>query len=209
MSAASTPVGPTFRSGVFEEGKAMKRLALLMVLGSVAAGCASAQAKSPADRPSLEVPPVPPRVIEAKPLEPPPPEPVEDLPPVAQLPPRPRTPPAAREAARTDPKPPEPAPTGQPAASVAPVAPPVPQLRTPGTVDSAEATRQVHDVIERAKRALGAIDYVGLSTERRSQYDSAKLMVTQSENELKASNFEFARKLAEKADNLAKELQSR
>jgi hypothetical protein len=78
-------------------------------------------------------------------------------------------------------------------------------------VDGAEAARQIHDVIERAKRGLGAIDYGRLSIERRSQYDSAKLMVTQSEDELKKpnSNFEFARNLAEKADRLAKELQGR
>jgi hypothetical protein len=183
----------------------------IAVIGLAASsGCASAQAKSPADRPNLEVPPVPPRVIEAKPLEPAPPEPVvEELPPVAPLPPRPRTQPAPREAAKVEAKPPEQTATDQSQTSVAPVAPPVPQLRTPGTVDDAEAARQVHDVIERAKRALGSIDYGRLSTERRKQYDSAKLMVTQSENELKGSNFDFARNLAEKADRLARELQGR
>jgi hypothetical protein len=76
-------------------------------------------------------------------------------------------------------------------------------------VDGAEATRQIHDVIERGKSALGSIDYGRLSTERRSQYNQAKLMVTQAEDALKNSNFEFARKVAEKAETLAKELQSR
>jgi hypothetical protein len=189
----------------------MRKLSLLIAVVALGASsaCASAQAKSPADRPNLEVPPVPPRVIEAKPVESVPPEHVEELPAVAPLPPRPRAQPAPREAAKAEPKPPEPTTTDQPSASVAPVAPPVPQLRTPGTVDDAEATRQVHDVIERAKRALGSIDYGRLSTERRKQYDSAKLMVTQAEDALKGSNFDFARNLAEKADRLAKELQSR
>lgn len=191
----------------------MRKLLLLIAAAGLAASgaCASVQAKTPADRPNLEVPPMPPRVIEAKLQEPPPPKPVEELPPVVSLPPKPRTPPP-RDTAKPDPKPPDPAPTTeQPAASVAPVTAPVPQLRTPGTVDGAEAARQIHDVIERAKRGLGAIDYGRLSTERRSQYDSAKLMVTQSEDELKKpnSNFEFARNLAEKADRLAKELQGR
>ena len=54
-----------------------------------------------------------------------------------------------------------------------------------------------------------AIDYARLSTERRQQYEQAKLMVTQSEDALKGSNFEFARNLADKADRLAKELQGR
>jgi hypothetical protein len=171
------------------------------------AACASAQAKSPSDRPNLEVPPVPPRVIEARVVEPPPPEPVQELPPVAQLPPQKRTTPP-RDTARAEPKPLEPAPAAEPPVA-APVAAPVPQLRTPSTVDGAEATRQIHDVIERAKKGLAAIDPARLSTERRNQYEQAKLMVTQSEDALKGSNFEFARNLADKADRLAKELQSR
>jgi hypothetical protein len=85
----------------------------------------------------------------------------------------------------------------------------VPQLRTPETADSAEAMRAVRDVIERAKKTLGVINYQRLSNARRSQYDSAKMMIVQSENELKASNFEFARKLADKADRLATELGTR
>jgi hypothetical protein len=188
----------------------MRKLLLLIAIGCLAgsAACASAKAKSPSDRPNLEVPPVPPRVIEAKVVEPPPPEPVEELPPVAQMPPQKRPQPP-RDTAKAESKPAEPPPaTEQPAAS-APVAPPVPQLRTPGTVDGAEATRQIHDVIERAKKGLGSIDYNRLSTERRNQYEQAKLMVTQSEDALKGANFEFARNLAEKADRLAKELQGR
>jgi outer membrane biosynthesis protein TonB len=188
----------------------LKKLALLLLTGSIVAGCASAQAKSPADRPTLEVPPVPPRVIEPKPVEPPPPEPQEELPPVAQLPPRQRPAPAAREAAKPEPKPSEPVPApdqaAQPAASAAP---PVPQLRTPATADGAEATRQISEVIDRAKKSLASIDYRRLSQERRQQYDSAKLMVTNSENALKKADFEFARSLADKADRLAKELQVR
>jgi outer membrane biosynthesis protein TonB len=186
----------------------MRKLLLLIAIGCLAgsAACASAQAKSPADRPNLEVPPVPPRVIEARVVEPPPPEPVEELPPVAQLPPQKRATPPPRDTAKVEPKPPEPA-TEQ--APVAPVAAPVPQLRTPSTVDGAEATRQIHDVIERAKKGLAAIDYARLSRERRDQYEQAKLMVTQSEDALKGSNFEFARNLADKADRLAKELQGR
>jgi outer membrane biosynthesis protein TonB len=188
----------------------MRKLFLVIAIGvlGASAACASAQAKSPAERPNLEVPPVPPRVIEAKLVEPPPPEPVEELPPVAALPPRPRPQAPPREAAKVEPKPAEPAPTDQTPASIAP-APPVPQLRTPATADGAEATRQVNELIDRAKKTLNSIDYVRLTPERRSQYDSAKLMVGESENALKKSDFEFARNLAEKADRLARELQGR
>lgn len=191
----------------------MRKLLLWIAVASAAASgaCASAQAKSPADRPTLEVPPVPPRVIESKPLSPPPPAPVEDLPPVAPLPPRTRTPPPPKEAPKPEPKPADPAPvTEQPApAAAAPATAPVPQLRTPETVDGAEATRQVHDVIERAKRELENINYQRLNNERRQQYESAKLMVTKSEDALKQSDFGLARQLAEKAERLAKELQGR
>ena len=175
---------------------------------AISGACASTQAKSPADRPALEVPPVPPRVIEAKPLEAAVPQPVGELPPVAQLPPRPR-PAAARETAKVEPKPAEPPPADQPPPAATPPAPAVPQLRTPGTVDGAEATRQVGEVIERARRALNAIDYRRLTSERKNQYNSAKLMVTESENALKKSDFEFARNLAEKAERLARELTGR
>jgi outer membrane biosynthesis protein TonB len=188
----------------------MTKLLLLIAIGCLAgsAACASAQAKSPSDRPNLEVPPVPPRVIEARVVEPPPPEPVEELPPVAQVPPPKRATPPPRDTAKVEPKTPEPAQSTEPPAA-APVAAPVPQLRTPNTVDGAEATRQIHEVIERAKKGLAAIDSARLSTERRQQFEQAKLMVTQSEDALKGSNFEFARNLADKADRLAKELQGR
>ncbi len=190
----------------------MTKLLLLIALSGAAAGCASAQAKSPADRANLEVPPVPPRVLEALPVPAPPPEPAGDLPPVAALParPRPTPPPASRETAKTDPKASDAPPVEPPAAPAPPAAAaPAPQLRTPGSVDGAEAARQVNDVIGRAKRTLGAINYQQLSSERRAQYDSARLMITQAEDAVKVSNFEFAKNLAEKADRLATEMKGR
>ena len=82
----------------------MKRLALLRLLVPVAAGCASAQAKSPVDRPNLEVPAPPPRVIESRAAyDAPPPEPVPDLPAASPSSPRPRPVPPARES-KPDPK---------------------------------------------------------------------------------------------------------
>jgi hypothetical protein len=189
----------------------MKR-ALPLVLLIPAVACASAQAKSPAERPNLEVPAPPPRVIEAMPSEPPLPEPVGELP-AASATPRPRTtpPPASREAPKPDPKP-EAAPVDQaPVAVVSPPAPAtvMPQLRKPGAPDGAEASRQVRDVIDRAKKTLGTIDYQRLSTERRDQYDSANLLITQSEDAIKTLKFDIARNLADKADRIAKELQTR
>jgi hypothetical protein len=187
---------------------AMKKAILCVwMCGALASGaCVTATAKTPADRPTLEVPPPPPRVIEPTPQpELSMPEPVGDLPP-ANLPnPRPKPTPS-REATRTEPKPETP--IVETAPPVAPVAPP-PQLRTPGTADGAEAARQVHDVLDRANKTLGSIDYRKLNTARRGQYDTAKNLIRQSEDALKASNFEIARKLADKADQIGKELPTR
>lgn len=186
----------------------MKKLALLMLLFPVAAGCASAQAKSPVDRPNLDVPAPPPRVIEPRVVyEPPPPEPVPDLPAASPTSPRPRQTPPARE--KPDPKPEAPAAEVAPPVTQLPVAPAVPQLRTPGTVDGAEAARQIKEVIESARRTLGSIDYRPLNSQRRAQYDSAKLMITQSEDALKSQNYDLAKGLADKAERIAKELPGR
>lgn len=187
----------------------MKKLAVLMLLGPVAAGCASAQAKSPVDRPNLEVPAPPPRVIESMAVfEAPPPEPVPDLPAASPTSPRPRTVPPARES-KPDPKPETP-PAEPPVAATPPAAPAtVPQLRTPGTVDGAEAARQIKEVIDSAKRMLGLIDYRPLNAQSRAQYDSANLFITQSEDALKSQNYDLAKGLADKADRLAKELRGR
>ena len=81
-----------------------------LLLAVLAAGCATTRAQTPAERmPALEVPPVPPRVIDpAPPLPLPQPEPVEELPTAA--PPaasKPKPPP--RETQKPEPKPAAPA----------------------------------------------------------------------------------------------------
>jgi hypothetical protein len=187
---------------------AMKKVILAVWLcGALASGaCATASAKVPADRPTLDVPAPPPRVIEPTPQpEPSTPEPVGELPPA--VPPNPRPKPAPnRDPPRTDPKPE--APAAETVPPVAPVTPP-PTLRKPGTADGAEAMRQVREVLDRANKTLGSIDYRRLNKDRREQYDTAKNFITQSEDALKKSTFEIARKLADKADQIAKELQTR
>jgi len=179
------------------------------LLGPLAAACASAQAKAPADRPALEMPPVPARVVDSAPLQAAAPEPVGDLPaaPAPAPPPRARNPAPPREPVKPDPKPPEPAPVEQ-AAAVAP-APPLPQLRTPGTPEGPEAARQVRTVIERASKTLKSIDYRRLSAASQAEYNSANLTITQSEEALKTGKLDIALNLAEKAERIAKELQAR
>jgi len=82
-------------------------------------------------------------------------------------------------------------------------------LRTPGSADGPEAAKRVHDVIEGAKKALNGVNYQRLNNAQRGQYNNAKLMLTQAEEQLKGSNFDIARNLAEKATRIATELQGR
>jgi hypothetical protein len=69
--------------------------------------------------------------------------------------------------------------------------------------------RQVREVLDRANKTLGSIDYRRLNKDRREHYDTAKNLITQSEDALKKSTFDIARKLADKDDQIAKELQTR
>jgi hypothetical protein len=187
----------------------MKRALLLISILSLATACATAHAKTPVERPPLDVPPVPPRVIEpATPVEPPP-EPVGDLP-ATPANPRPRPQRETREVPKPETKPPDTTPVETPPATTTPPPQPaVAPLRTPTSADGAEAARRVREVIDRATKTLNTVDYRALNTEQRTQYNNAKLFIKQAEEAAKAANFEFATGLAEKAEKLAKELQGR
>ncbi len=181
-------------------------LALAACAFAVSAACASAQAKTPPARPNLEVPPAPPRVIEAPPPpEPALPDPVSELP--ASMPTTPRPRPPVRETQKPETKPAEPPPAEPPAAPPAAVVATVPPLRTPGTPDPAGASRQVRDILDRAKKTLGSIDYQRLNPARRGEYDRANLMIKEAEEAVKSEKFDYAKNLADKADQIAKELQ--
>lgn len=189
----------------------MKRWVLVAVLASLVSACAAAQAKAPADRPTLDVPEPPPKTIEPTPKPEPSttPEPVGDLPSASPTAPaRPNRPASRDTTPRTEPKPPETPPAEQPAAAPPPIAP-APQLRTPGTVDGAEAAKQVRDMIDKAQKSLSSVDFQRLNTAQRGQYNNAKMMLTQAEEQLKGSNFEIARNNAEKAGRIAAELGGR
>ena len=183
--------------------RALLLISILAGAALSATACATTHAKSPVERPPLEIPPPPPRVIAPAPPVPPTPEPVGDLPATPSNP-RPRTP---RDASKPDAKPPETPPVeAQPAT---PPPPAVAPLRTPTSADSTEAARRVAEVIDRANKTLSNVDYRRLNTEQRTQYDNAKRFITQAEQAVRAKNFEFAYGLAEKAEKLAKELPGR
>lgn len=178
------------------------RIIILLFVAMGAGACATTQAKAVVDRPALEVPPVPPRVIEPAPAPLEAPEPVPELPP-APANPRPRPP--QRDATKPEPKPEIPAVEPEPA-TPPPAQPAVPPLRTGSSPDSAEAVRIITEIRNRAKKLLDGTDYRKLTREQQAQYDNAKLFIDEADEALKAKKFEFARGVAEKAERLAREL---
>jgi hypothetical protein len=189
----------------------MKRVLLVLLLGGVTAGCASAQAKAPADRPVMEVPPPPPRMIDPTPeAESPTPALVPDLPTTSPAPvTKPRPAPTRENKPPTEPKPPDNPPAEQPAPPTAPPPAPAPQLRTPGSASGPEAAKQVKDLIDKARRTLESVDWRRLNRAQQEAYNNAKLMLTNAEEQLKESNFDIARENADKASRIATELQGR
>jgi hypothetical protein len=188
----------------------MNKLLLLAFLVPAAA-CASARAQTqPVEHPPMAVPPVPPRIIEAPPVEPPPLEPVAEMPSNPVVPPRSRPP--QRDPVKADPKveakPPDiPAdPTTQP---TAPATPPVPPLRPQGSAEGPEMARQVRETMGRATKMLDSIDIRTLSNERKANYDTARDFIKQAEDAITNGKLVFAKNLADRAEQVARELGGR
>ena len=188
---------------------AVPLVALVALSGSA---CASAAAKAPVDRPAMNVPAPPPRV-----LEPPAeldPEPVGDLPspptttPTTSRPNRQREknnntadakPEVKPEAKPAEVTPPAPEPAAPPAAPPA-------QLRTPQTADPSGAAKTVQATIDRARASLNSINFTAQSDERKKAYNDVKRFINQAEDAMKQGNFVFGQAVAAKAETLAREL---
>jgi len=131
--------------------------------------------------------------------------PVEEPVPVAAEP----EPEPASTAAAPKPAPKPAAPKPQPAAPAAAQAPPAPadtrQLQT-SAATSVATERNTRDLLARAARDLGRVDYARLSTDGRTQYDQSKRFTEQAQQALRDKNFVFAETLADKAATLAAEL---
>jgi outer membrane biosynthesis protein TonB len=180
-----------------------------LAVAVLAAGCATTRAQTPAARmPALDVPPVPPRMIEpAPPLPVPQPEPVGELP-TAPVTTSPKPKPQPRETQKPDAKPPDSAVVEQPSsAAVAPPTATVPPLRTARTADSGQTERKVKDILTRANGLLSKVDYRNLSAERKKAYDQAKQFIEGAEAAIRDGKVEYALELADKAETFAKQLQ--
>jgi hypothetical protein len=184
----------------------------LVVLAALSgSACASAAAKSPVDRPAMNVPAPPPRV-----LEPPAeldPEPVGDLPSPPTSTPTTSRPNRQREKNSTAEAKPEVKPEAKPAEVTPPppepaAPPPAPaaQLRTPQTADPSGAAKTVQATIDRARASLNSINFTAQSDERKKAYNDVKRFINQAEDAMKQGNFVFGQAVATKAETLAREL---
>ena len=188
----------------------MHRALILTLLLLPAGGCASTQARAPVEPVTLDVPPVPPRVIDTVPLPEPPAIPlVEELPESVPVVTPPRTRPSPpRE--RGEPQPevkPELQADPDPVVPVPPPAP-VPPLRT-GSSAGPEADRQIKEILARAGQLLDGVDRNVLNDDGKANYDSAKDSIRRAQEALKGSNWVLARGMAESAENIAKRLGGR
>ena len=188
-----------------------RRLAVASFIVAVTSACVTTQGQTVLQRPPLDVPAAPPRVI--APLPPPEAPPVEEPPAEDPTGGKPLPPPKPKPPANAKPvteKPAEPPPLDPiPAPVTTPPAPPTPTLSTPPPGDAGAVSKQIRDSIDRTRKALDGIDYRPLSNVRKKAYDDAKLFATQADDALKVNNLVFAKELADKAERLAKELQGR
>lgn len=182
----------------------MRLFVLLLLVAVSAVGCASGRAQAIEDRPTLAVPPVPPRTIEPPPVEEPPRIESVSEPNTAAAPPPTRT----AKPRPTEPRPaePKPDPPETTAAAATPSPPPVAPLRTPTSPSGAEAARQARDTIAKAESILKQVDYQKLSDDRKQIYDFAKNYIVQAEEKIKQEDFNLALNFAQRAELNAKSL---
>jgi len=185
---------------------------LALLAGPVVSGCLHASAKSVSDAPPLDTPPPPPRVVEVVEATPAPPASLVEEPPrqpirpparpqprVEAVAPRPQEPPRIEVT-----PPPEPPPVAE-----APPRPPTTLQTIPAGAEG-EVERTIRGLIARANTDLSHVDYRLLNADARSQYDTAKRFIQQSEDALRPPrNLVFARNYADKASALAAQLAGR
>jgi hypothetical protein len=189
------------RSGPdLQVGRVARGLMVLVVAASMGAACRTVRAAEPIERPALEVPPPPPRVIVPIPG---PDAPVR-LEPVGELPVTTDKSPVKPRPNREKPDPAKPAdPKIERVENPNPPQPPsTPPLRLESP-NSAQLSSQVRDTLGRAKAMIDQIDRNSLTNEpRRKAYDDAKLFAKEAEDAIQKNNFLYAKEMAEKAERL-------
>lgn len=172
---------------------------IVVVLAALFAGCSKVHARTEPVMPELTPPPPPPRVVEQ----------YAEEPTVAEEPSPTDTAAVTTPPARTTPKPvppridanakPEP-PRVEPERPA--TQPPSLTLKpAPGSQSATEAS--IRDLLARATRDLGRVNYNSLTGDGKAQYDTARRFIQQSEDALRNGNLVFAGKIADKAATMA------
>ncbi len=166
-------------------------LDVVVALLPLAAGCA-ARAQAPLPEPALPEllpPPAPPRIVAIY-VAPEEPAPVEAPPPAEpSTPVRPQPRPAA----------PPPAPPAAAGGVPAVTTPPPALTLTPAPGADAKTEASIRSLLSRVSRDLARVNGPSLSTDGRTQFETARRFVQQSEDALRARNLVYAGKLADKA----------
>ena len=148
---------------------------VVVIVAVVASACAKPKARLLPDVP-LEIPPPPPRVVEASDIQSPPPVGLASEP-ARPAPDRPRATGPSRAERREAPKPEPPAP-----------ARPEDERRSASSVQTTPVEREnqveqeVRAVVAKAARDLSRVDYRLLDRDARTQYDTAKRFIDQAED---------------------------
>jgi hypothetical protein len=188
-------------------------IAATAVVVAGTAGCAKAKPSVEPELPPLEAPPPPPRLlpplvggpIETPAVTPPPPEAGRPQAPARRRPEGAHT--GDSGATRQEPRPadaPKTEPLGDATRPPEEVSPPeqAPILQlAPAESDANE--QAIQQVLSRATRDLGRVDYRALSPDAKAQYDTAKRFMVLADQAIKDRNFVFARTLADKAAVIA------
>src|SRR5207253_463855 len=140
----------------------------------------------------LNMPDPPPRVVDVREPDVPPPISLPEEP-VRNTPTRARQNPATSEPVRPA-EPPKPEPPVDAAKPDETTRPPTTLQITP-TQREEEAERRIRGVLSQAMNDLNRVNYQGLSSDGRTQYDMAKRFVSQAEEALRAKNVVFANNL--------------
>jgi len=186
-------------------------LSAIALAALLAPACVKTHANTTPEMPAMDVPPPPPRVVEPTETEPPAPVPLPQEPARHATPAPPRqsrsTEAPKTEAPKPEAKPPEPPPPEPPREE--PKTAPTPPLQTTPTQEEGDLEKGIRGTLGRARSDLNRVDYRGLNSDARMQYDQAKRLAQQAEDALRAKNLVFARSLADKAASIAAQLAGR
>ncbi len=186
--------------------KTIRAASLAVLVGLAGAACTTTRAATPVERPALEVPPPPPRVVVPLPAPPTQLEPVQELKPLPPTPTNKTRPQREKEPPKAEPKPEEPKPV-EPPPTAPSVQQPPPQLRLPDSSGSPQVS-QIIDAITNSRSLLKKVSASGQLTEgAKKAIKEAEMFATQAEEALKTNNLPLAKEFADKAERIAKELQ--